>query len=183
LVQLTTDAQNMYLLAVENAFGWNEVDFALLVKHYGPAPEGERRYSLPICLGTTKARIIGNPAERDVSMSIVERANLSLRMQSRRFTRLTNGFSKKVENHAHAVALHFFVANFCRSHMTLTKALGGFHTSPAMAAGLTDHVWTIEEMLGMMDPTVVAGAAKAHFARRRSIRCDARSLHSLRRRS
>jgi IS1 family transposase len=151
-VQLTTDGHVMYLLAVENAFGWNEVDFAQLYKHYGPAPEGERRYSPPICLGTTKTRIIGDPAERDVSTSFVERANLTIRMQSRRYTRLTNGFSKKVENHAHAFALFAMHYNFCRSHMTLTKARGGIHTSPAMAAGLTDHVWTMEEMLGMMEP-------------------------------
>ena len=156
-VQLTTDGHVMYLLAVENAFGYNEVDFAQLAKHYGPAPEGERRYSPPICLGTTKNRIMGEPVEQDVSTSFVERANLSLRMQSRRFTRLTNGFSKKVENHAHAVALHFFVANFCRAHMTLTKARGGIHTSPAMAAGLTDHVWKIEDMLALMDGAVTVG--------------------------
>ena len=87
-----------------------------------------------------------------VSTSYVERANLAIRMHTRRFTRLTNGFSKKMENHAHAVALHFFAANYCRAHMTLTKARGGIHTSPAMAAGLTDHVWTIEELLGRMDP-------------------------------
>lgn len=80
-----------------------------------------------------------------------------MRMHSRRFTRLTNGFSKKLENHAHAVALHFFAANYCRPHMTLTKRAGGIHTSPAMAAALTDHVWTIEEMLGMMDGTVKVG--------------------------
>jgi hypothetical protein len=88
-----------------------------------------------------------------VSTSFVERANLGIRMNMRRFTRLTNGFSKKLENHAYAVALHFFTANFCRSHMTLTKAKGGVHTTPAMASGLTDHVWTIEDMLVMMDPT------------------------------
>ncbi len=152
-VQLTTDQHRMYLLAVENAFGWNEVDYAQLVKHYGQSPEGERRYSPPICLGTTKARVTGDPVDTHVSTSYVERANLTIRMHNRRFTRLTNGFSKKVENHAHAVALHFFAANYCRPHMTLTKEHRGIHTSPAMTAGLTDHVWTIEEMVGAMDPS------------------------------
>lgn len=99
----------------------------------------------------------GRPVEKDINTSYVERANLTIRMHSRRFTRLTNGFSKKIENHTHAVALHFFAANFCRSHMTLTKQAGGIHTSPAMAAGITDHVWAIEEMLGMMDPTRPVG--------------------------
>jgi IS1 family transposase len=150
-VQLSTDGHSMYLSAVENAFGWNGVDFAQLQKVYGTAPEGERRYSPPICLGAIKRWVTGTPNEKEISTSYVERANLNLRMQSRRFTRLTNGFSKKSENHMHAVALHFFVANFCRAHMTLTKARGGIHTSPAMAAGLTDCVWTIEKMLAMMD--------------------------------
>lgn len=152
-VQLTTDGHHMYLTAVAEAFHY-DVDYAMLVKHYGQSPEAreERRYSPPICLGATKTWVMGKPALKDVSTSYIERVNLSIRMHSRRFTRLTNGFSKKMENHAHAVALHFFVANFCRSHMTLTKAAGGVHTSPAMAAGLTGHVWTVEEMLGMMDP-------------------------------
>jgi len=151
-VQLTTDGHSMYLSAVEDAFGWNGVDFAQLQKVYGSEPEGERRYSPPICLGTIKRWVTGKPEKEHVSTSYIERANLTIRMHSRRFTRLTNGFSKKSENHMHAVALHFFVSNFCRAHMTLTKARGGIHTSPAMAAGLTDHVWTIEHMLGMMNP-------------------------------
>lgn len=149
-VQLTTDGHHMYLSAVASAFQY-DVDYAMLVKAYGTVPEAERRYSPPICLGATKTWVMGQPVQKDVSTSYVERVNLSIRMGSRRFTRLTNGFSKKVENHAHAVALHFFVANFCRSHMTLTKAAKGLHTSPAMAAGLTDRVWTIEDMLAMMD--------------------------------
>jgi len=151
-IQLTTDQHRMYLLAVENAFDWQGVDFAQLHKIYGTAPEGERRYSPPICLGTIKAPVMGHPNPALISTSYVERANLGIRMHTRRFTRPTNGFSKKMENHAHAVALHFFAANYCRPHMTLTRARGGIHTSPAMVAGLTDHVWTIEEMLGMMDP-------------------------------
>ncbi|MGQ0640133.1 MAG: IS1 family transposase [Gemmatimonadaceae bacterium] len=157
-VQLTTDGHGMYLTAVESAFGWNGVDFSQLVKRYGPVPESERRYSPPVCLGCTKTWVMGNPKEKDVSTSYVERVNLSVRMHSRRFTRLTNGFSKKVLNHAAAVALHFFVSNFCRSHMTLTKEAAGIHTSPAMAADLTDHVWTIEDMLGMMDGSRLIGS-------------------------
>ena len=151
--QLTTDGLALYLPAVENAFAWDGVDFAQLQKHYGTAPDSNWRYSPPICLGTSKERIMGRPVAKHVSTSYVERANLSIRMSSRRFTRLTNGFSKKMENHAHAVALHFFHANFCRAHLTLTKKAGGVHTSPAMAAGLTDHVWTIEKMLGMIEGT------------------------------
>jgi IS1 family transposase len=151
-VQLTTDGLNLHLQAVENSFGWGGTDYAQLQKHYGTAPEGERRYSPPICLGTTKTWVMGNPDEKAVSTSYIERANVTVRMHSRRFTRLTNGFSKKMENHAHAVALHFFVCNFCRPHMTLTKKRGGIHTSPAMAAGLTDHVWKMEDMLVTMDP-------------------------------
>ncbi len=151
-VQLTTDGHSMYLSAVENAFGWNGVDFAQLQKVYGADVEGERRYSPPICLGAIERWVTGKPDEADVSTSYVERTNLTIPLRSRRFTRLTNGFSKKAENHMYAVALHFFVANFCRPHMTLTKAKSGIHTSPAMAAGLTDHVWTIEKMLAMMDP-------------------------------
>jgi len=152
-VQLTTDGHQMYLPAVESAFGWDGVDFAQLQKIYGMDPEGERRYSPPICLGAIKRWVTGKPDRAHVSTSFVERANLTIRMHSRRFTRLTNGFSKKPENHMYAVALHFFVSNFCRPHMTLTRARGGIHTSPAMAAGLTDHVWTVEKMLGMMDPS------------------------------
>jgi IS1 family transposase len=160
-IQLTTDQNRIYLLAVENAFGWQEIDYAQLQKTYGSDPQGERRYSPPICLGTIKAPVSGNPDPARISTSYVERLNLGVRMHSRRFTRLTNGFSKKMENHAHAVALHCFATNYCRPHMTLTKARGGIHTSPAMAAGLTDHVWTIEDMLSMMDSTVVPGGRPA----------------------
>jgi len=149
-VQLTTDAFTAYITAVEGAFGWQGVDFSQLVKHYTGDPTG--RYSPPICTGVTRYSIMGSPDPAHVSTSFVERQNLHLRMNARRFTRLTNGFSKKVENHAHAVALHFMVYNFCRSHGTLTKAKKGIHTTPAMAAGVTDHVWTIEEVLGLMDP-------------------------------
>ena len=95
---------------------------------------------------------MGNPDEAHISTSYVERQNLNMRMQMRRFTRLTNGFSKKAENHAHAVSLYFMFYNYCRPHTTLTKAAKGIKQTPAMAAGLTDHVWTVEEILGLMDP-------------------------------
>ncbi len=149
-IQLTTDAFTPYISAVEGAFGWQGCDFSQLVKHYTGDPTG--RYSPPICTGVTRHSIMGRPNPAHVSTSYIERVNLGLRMNVRRFTRLTNAFSKKVENHAHAVALHFMVYNFCRSHGTLTKAKKGIHTTPAMAAGVTDHVWTIEEVLGLMDP-------------------------------
>lgn len=149
-VQLTTDGHPMYPQAVEKAFGWNGCDYAQLEKEYAAETGGQHRYSPPICVGATKKWVMGKPAKQFVSTSFVERANLSMRMGMRRFTRLTNGFSKKLENHMHAVALHFFASNFCRAHSTLTKDAKGIHTSPAMAAGLTNHVWTIEEVLEMM---------------------------------
>jgi IS1 family transposase len=154
-VQLSTDGLSWYLAAVEKAFGWNGVDFAQIIKTYGiPMDETERqrRYSPAICTGAVKSWVMGNPDMDKVSTSYVERSNLSMRMGMRRFTRLTNGFSKKAENHAHAVSLHFMYYNYCRPHMTLTRAADGTKTTPAMACGLTDHVWTVEEMLGLMDP-------------------------------
>lgn len=128
----------------------------MLVKLYGPAPDGERRYSPPICVGATKKRIMGKPDMAHVSTSYAERANLTLRMQSRRFTRLTNAFSKKVENHKHAVALFTFHYNFCRPHATLTKANRGIYKTPAMAAGLTDHVWTLAEVVSLLSDSRAA---------------------------
>ncbi len=154
-IQLTTDGHPMYLTAVERAFKWNGCDFAQLVKTYGQTQVSEdptRRYSPAICTGAEKTWIMGDPDMDKVSTSYVERANLSIRMQNRRFTRLTNAFSKKAENHAHAVSLYFMFYNYCRAHQTLTKAAKGIKTTPAMAAGLTDHVWSIKEILGMMDP-------------------------------
>jgi IS1 family transposase len=153
-VQLTTDGHPMYLTAVENAFGWAMVDFAQLVKTYGVSDEGEsqKRYSPAICTGAVKNPIMGRPDMDKISTSYVERANLTMRMQMRRFTRLTNAFSKKAENHAHAVSLNFMHYNYCRPHQTLTKAANGVKTTPAMASGLTDHVWTVEEILDLMRP-------------------------------
>jgi hypothetical protein len=141
-VQLTTDGHKMYLEAVESAFG-ADIDFSQLIKIFGPSPEGEIRYSPAKCLGTAKHPINGNPDHRAISTSYVERQNLTMRMNMRRFTRLTNAFSKKVENLACAVALHFMYYNFCRIHQTL-------RVTPAMEAKVTDHVWEISEVLGFI---------------------------------
>jgi IS1 family transposase len=141
-VQLTTDGHKMYLEAVDNAFG-GEIDFSQLIKIYGHTPESEIRYSPAECIGTEIHPIAGNPDKEHVSTSYVERQNLTMRMGMRRFTRLTNGFSKKVQNLAYAVSLHFMHYNFCRIHQTL-------RVTPAMEAKVTDHVWTIEEILGLL---------------------------------
>ena len=144
-VQLTTDGHKAYIVAVEDAFG-GDVDYGMLVKLYG-APQGEgneRRYSPSECCGTRKRRIIGKPDYKNVSTSFVERCNLTMRMSMRRFTRLTNAFSKKVENLEHAVALHFMFYNFGRIHQTL-------RVTPAMEAGLSDHVWSLEEIAELLE--------------------------------
>jgi IS1 family transposase len=141
-VQLTTDGYKMYLEAVEGAFG-SDIDFSQLVKIYGQTPEGQRRYSPPQCIGTIKTKIIGKPDPKDISTSYVERQNLTMRMNMRRFTRLTNGFSKKLENHFYALALYFMYYNFCRVHKSL-------RVTPAMEAKVTDHVWGVEEILGLV---------------------------------
>jgi IS1 family transposase len=154
-VQLTTDGLSWYVAAVEEAFGWARVDFAQLIKTYGtPLDESERhrRYSPAVCTGAIRMPIMGNPDMDAVSTSYVERSNLNMRMSMRRFTRLTNGFSKKAENHAHAVSLYFMFYNFCRPHQTLTKAAGGIKTTPAMVAEVADHVWTVEEIIEKMSP-------------------------------
>ncbi len=141
-VQLTTDGHGAYLYAVEDAFG-SEVDYAQLVKIYGATPE-EGRYSPAQYMGARKAVINGDPVYEHVSTSFVERQNLTMRISMRRFTRLTNGFSKKVENHECAIALHFMHYNFCRIHQTL-------RVTPAMEAGVTDHVWSIEEVIALLN--------------------------------
>ena len=138
-VQMTTDGLKLYLEAIEGAFGC-EIDYAMLVKMYESSQE-ETRYSPAVCVSCEMKRVMGDPDPAHISTSYVERQNLTMRMSMRRFTRLTNGFSKKVENHAYAVAIHYMHYNFCRVHKTL-------RLTPAMEAGLTDHVWTIEEMLG-----------------------------------
>ena len=142
-VQLTTDGHKMYLDAVENALG-SEVDFSQLVKIYGSSPESEIRYSPAECIGTETNNIQGSPDPQHVSTSFVERKNLTMRMNMRRFTRLTNAFSKKIENLGHAVALHFMYYNFCRIHQTL-------RVTPAMEAKVTDHVWGIEGILNLLN--------------------------------
>jgi IS1 family transposase len=142
-VQLTTDGHGAYLNAVDGAFG-TSIDYAMLVKQYGTAPEGEKRYSPAVCLGTQRIVIHGDPDPAKISTSYVERQNLTMRMGMRRFTRLTNGHSKKLENHCHAVALHFMHYNFARICQTL-------RCSPAMEAGLTDHLWSIEEIVALAD--------------------------------
>ena len=146
-VQLTTDAHQPYLKAVEDAFG-ADIDYAQLVKIYG-SPETSQynaqvRYSPAVCMGARKAKIMGKPAYAHVSTSICERQNLNMRMGMRRFTRLTNAFSKKVEKHEHAIALYFMYYNFCRIHQSL-------RVTPAMEAQVTDHVWTIEDVVALID--------------------------------
>jgi IS1 family transposase len=143
--QITTDALRHYLSAVEDAFG-ADVDYAMLHKLYGAATPDESRYSPATCIGCDMKVVSGDPDPKYVSTSYVERQNLSMRMGMRRFTRLTNGFSKKFENHAHQIALYFFHYNFCRVHKTL-------RVTPAMEAGLTDHVWTLEELCGLLPET------------------------------
>lgn len=142
-VQLTTDGHRPYLTAVEDAFG-SEIDYAMLTKIYGKPENGpEVRYSPKQCMGARKAIIDGNPEYCHVSTSIVERQNLTMRMSMRRFTRLTNGFSKKLENLEHAVALHFMYYNFCRIHQTLK-------VTPAMETGITTHVWEVEDIINLL---------------------------------
>ena len=139
-VQLTTDGHHAYLNAVASNFG-SEIDYAMLVKVYGATvgKEDQRRYSPPECTGAEKRRINGNPDIKHVSTSFVERQNLTMRMGMRRFTRLTNAFSKKIDNLEYAVALHFMYYNFGRVHKTL-------RVTPAMEAGISDHVWSLEEI-------------------------------------
>ena len=142
-VQLTTDGLKLYLTAVEDAFGI-DVDYAQLIKLYGDDPTDEKRYSASAVISTDKIIVQGEPVWKDISTSYVERQNLTMRMSMRRFTRLTNGFSKKVENLAAAVSLHFMYYNFCQVHQTLK-------TPPAVKAGVADHVWTITEIAQLLD--------------------------------
>lgn len=138
-IQLTSDGFRHYMDAVIRAFG-EFVDFAQLIKVYGKETGPETRYSPPTCIECHQQRKIGNPDANHVSTSYIERQNLTLRMASRRFTRLTNAFSKKFENHAHAVALHYFAYNFIRKHQTIK-------TTPAVAAGVADRVWTVRDLV------------------------------------
>lgn len=141
-VQLTSDGHRPYLQAVEDAFG-SEIDYSMLVKLYGrETGKSETRYSPPVCIGARRRKIIGNPDRNLISTSYVERQNLTLRMTNRRFTRLTNAFSKKIENHKHMMAIYTTNYNFCRIHQTL-------RVTPAMQAGISNHVWTLEEIVSL----------------------------------
>src|SRR6266567_99137 len=145
-MQLTTDGHAPYLQAVEEAFG-ADIDYAMLIKLYGTpptSPEAARRYSPSDCVGSRKDKIAGNPDPRHISTSYVERQNLTMRMAIRRFTRLTNAFSKKIENHAHSVAIHFMHYNFVRIHQSL-------RVTPAMAAGVTNTLWSLTDMVKMLE--------------------------------
>ena len=138
-----SDRHKMYLQAVEDAFG-DEIDFSQLVKVYGKSQESEVRYSPPHCIGIKAKEVLGFPNTRNISTSYVERQNLTMRMNMRRFTRLTNAFSKKVENLGHAITLHFMYYNFCRIHQSLK-------ITPAMAADVTNRLWEIEDILGLLN--------------------------------
>ena len=147
-VQLTSDGHKAYLEAVEGAFG-GDVDYAMLVKVYGAAPEGAQvRYSPAECIGAEKRRVEGSPDPKHISTSYAERQNLTMRMQMRRFTRLTNAFSKKFENHMHMVALYTVWYNYVKQH----KSLKGL--SPAMAAGISDTLWSMTDLAEMVDATL-----------------------------
>ena len=148
-VQLTTDGHRAYLDAVDAAFAC-DIDYAMLIKTYGSDPNAERRYAPPVITSSKTEVVSGNPDVAHISTSYIERQNLTMRMSMRRFTRLTNGHSKKVENHEHALALHYVHYNFARPQ----KALKG---TPAMLAGMADHAWSVEEIVGLLD----AAEAKA----------------------
>lgn len=160
-VQLTTDGHSAYLEAVEGAFG-ADVDYAQLVKLYGVADKGrtaEVRYSPMECTGIRKRTVEGRPDAKHISTSHVERMNLSIRMQNRRFTRLTNAFSKKLDNHIHALALYFAFYNFCRIHKSLRM-------SPAMAAGITDRLWSLEDIVAKIDVMAPPPAKRGPYKKR-----------------
>jgi len=143
-IQITTDGHRAYAEAVEGAFGM-QVDYAMLIKLYGtPSDQPDTRYSPAQCIGTRTGVLSRRPDPRHISTSFIERQNLNLRMGVRRFTRLTNAFSKKFENHCHMVAIYHAYYNFCRVHQTL-------RVTPAMEAGLTDHVWSLEELVTLLD--------------------------------
>jgi IS1 family transposase len=143
-IQITTDGHRAYAEAVEGAFGM-DVDYAMLIKLYGSSGDSpDTRYSPAACIGTRTGVLSGNPDRNHISTSYVERQNSNLRMGVRRFTRLTNAFSKKFENHCHMVAIYHAYYNFCRVHQTL-------RVTPAMEAGLTDHIWSLQELVGLLE--------------------------------
>ena len=159
-VQVTSDAHGPYLFAVDMAFG-GQVDYSQLIKLYGQGPEGQRRYSPPVIVGTKRRRLIGNPEPDHVSTSFAERANLSIRMMNRRYTRLTNAFSKKLANHESAFALTTMAYNFTRVHRSL-------RVTPAMEAGVTDHIWSMEEVAEMVDATLPKPGVRGPYKERNS---------------
>jgi IS1 family transposase len=141
-IQLTTDGYRPYLYAVPDAFQ-GEIDYGMLIKYYGAEPAPEKRYSPAECIGCKREAVIGNPDPKHISTSYIERQNLTMRMQMRRFTRLTNAFSKKIENHVASIAIHYMHYNFVRIHQTL-------RVTPAMAAGVAQSPWTIGQMLALL---------------------------------
>jgi IS1 family transposase len=141
-VQLTTDGFGAYLNAVDWAFS-GKIDYAMLIKQYSESGEGQKRYSPAECIGCERKRVTGRPDPKHISTSFIERQNLTMRMSMRRFTRLTNAFSKKIENHIASIAIHYMHYNFCRIHQTL-------RVTPAMAAGVSDHVWEIRHLLALL---------------------------------
>jgi len=142
-VQLTSDGHRPYLEAIEGAFG-SKIDYSMLVKLYSNPPTGNQtRYIPGVCCGIKKSKIVGNPDKKHVSTSYAERHNLQMRMSLRRFTRLTNAHSKKIQNHIHAIAMYTMFYNFVRIHQTL-------RVSPAMAAGVSDHLWSLEDMVSLV---------------------------------
>jgi len=150
-VQITTDGHRAYLDAIDYAFA-KDVDYAMLEKIYATPVDAQSRYSPPQCIGAKRHTVIGNPDKKHISTSFAERQNLTMRMSIRRFTRLTNAFSKKAENHAHAVSLHFMFYNFCRIHKSL-------RVTPAMAAGVTDRVWDVADIVRVVDEFEMREAA------------------------
>jgi IS1 family transposase len=160
-VQMTTDGLKAYLEAVEGAFG-ADIDYAQLVKVYGTAPDAEKRYSPPECIGANKRRLEGKPERKHISTSYVERQNLTMRMQMRRFTRLTNAFSKKLENHIAMVALYTVWYNFVKQHKTL-KGI-----TPAMAAGVTDKLWDMKDVAALVDAAAPKPGRRGSYKKRNS---------------
>ena len=164
-VQITTDSHNAYLRAIEESFG-DDADYARLIKvysHSGSSPSSPSgRYSPPACIGARRERVTGEPDQAHVSTSYVERANLSIRMQNRRFTRLTNAFSKKLDNHIHALALYFAFYNFCRIHKTLK-------VTPAMAAGVSKTLWTMEDIAERVEADRPKAGKRGPYRKRASV--------------
>jgi IS1 family transposase len=151
-VQITTDGHRAYVEAIEGVFGM-DVDYAMLIKQYGNPVSPDTRYSPGEVIGIETVMVTGNPDPKHISTSYVERQNLTMRMSMRRFTRLTNAFSKKLENHEAAIALHYMHYNFCRIHQTL-------RVTPAMEAGIANHVWSIEELVKLMEPKSILDGLK-----------------------